>query len=349
MIFSNLKLLPTESPTYEAVTSYLVPTAIPLLLFRANVARIMRESGSMLIAFHVAAAGSLVGSLLAGFLFQSSVDRVAEVAGIMAGSYIGGSVNFVAIQNHYRVSPDLANPLIVADNFIMAGMFGMLFLIANSAFFRRHYRHPHSLELSREQSRSLAAQHWDRKGISLLDIAKALGIAVAIAAFSIKLAALLRGSSESKWLHSLFGNPYLMITTITVLVTTLFHRRMEQINGAEELGAYFLYVFFFVIGLQADFMRVLWNVPILFGFCLLIAAVNLVVTLAVGKLLRLNLEELLLGVNATLGGPPSAVAMAIAAGWPRLVLPGLLAGLWGYIIGTFLGIAVAETLRRLLP
>jgi uncharacterized membrane protein len=30
-----------------------------------------------------------------------------------------------------------------------------------------------------------------------------------------------------------------------------------------------------------------------------------------------------------------------------LVLPGVLAAIWGYIIGTFVGIAVAETLLRM--
>jgi len=86
---------------------------------------------------------------------------------------------------------------------------------------------------------------------------------------------------------------------------------------------------------------------VLFSFCLVMAATNLVFTLGVGRLLRLNLEELLLGVNATLGGPPSAAAMAISKGWSALVLPGVLAGLWGYIIGTFIGILVTETLRRI--
>ena len=78
------------------------------------------------------------------------------------------------------------------------------------------------------------------------------------------------------------------------------------------------------------------------------ALTNLVFTLGVGKLLRQNLEELLLSVNATIGGPPSAATMAISRGWSKLVLPGLLAGIWGYIIGTFVGVAVTESVRRWL-
>jgi len=103
-----------------------------------------------------------------------------------------------------------------------------------------------------------------------------------------------------------------------------------------------------VIGLPADLWQVIRSVPMMFVFCLIIAVVNLAVTLLLGKMLKLNLEELLLCVNATIGGPPTAAAMAIARGWPRLVLPALLVGLWGYVIGTFLGIVVTETLRRWL-
>jgi uncharacterized membrane protein len=110
---------------------------------------------------------------------------------------------------------------------------------------------------------------------------------------------------------------------------------------------YLLYLFFFVIGLKADLVAVVRNVPVLFAFCLVMAVTNLVFTLAVGKLLRLNLEELVLSVNATLGGAPSAAAMAISRGWSNLILPGLLAGIWGYVIGTFVAIVVAETLIKL--
>ena len=53
--------------------------------------------------------------------------------------------------------------------------------------------------------------------------------------------------------------------------------------------------------------------------------------------------ELAVAVNATLGGPPSAAAMAISAGWTRLVLPALLMGLLGYAVGTPLGIALHPT------
>jgi len=42
-----------------------------------------------------------------------------------------------------------------------------------------------------------------------------------------------------------------------------------------------------------------------------------------------------------------AHALPISKGWSAFVLPGMLAGLWGYIIATFVGILVAEIHMRI--
>lgn len=347
MALSNTKLMPGAAAAYDLVEDFLVPAAIPLLLFQANLLRIIRETGPMFLAFHIASIGTVLGGFLAAFLFRGSFESLPEVTGIMTGSYIGGGVNFVAIKNSYQVSEQLTNPLLVADNFIMAGMFAALLVIAGSKFFRRLYPHPHSLQGDREDVARLAAKHWRRKEVSLLDLAQALAVAFVIAAVSIQLTGWIKTRVDSRIIQSLFANSFVLITFLTVGLSTIGHRWLERIQGADEIGMYLLYLFFFVIGLKADLLAVITNVPVLFGFCSVMALTNLLFTLTAGKLLKLNLEELLLSVNASLGGAPSAAAMAISRGWSHLVLPGLLAGIWGYVIGTFVGVLVTEALLKL--
>lgn len=45
MILSNARIMPSDAPIYDVVDGYLVPAAIPLLLFRANLRRIWNSSG----------------------------------------------------------------------------------------------------------------------------------------------------------------------------------------------------------------------------------------------------------------------------------------------------------------
>ncbi len=64
----------------------------------------------------------------------------------------------------------------------------------------------------------------------------------------------------------------------------------------------------------------------------------MIISLVLGKLFNFSLEEILLCSNANIGGPTTAAAMAIAKGWNKLIGPIVLAGIFGYIIGNYLGI-----------
>jgi len=356
MVLSNTRIVPAASPAYDFVTDWLVPLAIPLLLFRANLREIIRTGGRLFLIFHLSSTGTLIGTILAVWLLRRAIPSpdLEHAAGMMAASYIGGGVNFMAMKASYQVSEAVANPLIVADNFVMAGMFVVLLAFGASRWFRTRYPHPHTLDADTAAAGNLAAQHWQRKGIALLDVARAFAFAFAVLALAGLLGRLTRAAfgdvsgrgAGLQMLQVLCTNKFVLITTVTLTAATLFARPLAKVNGPEEFGAYLLAVFLFTLGLPADLVSVLTQAPMFFVFCAIIAVVNLAFTLAVGKLLRLNLEELLLVVNANLGGAPSAAAMAIGAGWPRLVLPALLVGIWGYVIGTPIGVMVVELLKR---
>ena len=64
IVLANLRIIPTSAPAYDAVWNYLVPVAIPLLLFEADLKRIVRESGPTLIAFVVGSAAVVVGVVI---------------------------------------------------------------------------------------------------------------------------------------------------------------------------------------------------------------------------------------------------------------------------------------------
>ena len=348
--FSNLKIMPLQSPSYDVVWTYVVPLCIPLLLFRANIFKIVKTTGSMFGAFNLSALGTLLGALTAAFVFRTTVPHIAKLSGIMTASYIGGGVNFFAVQATFKAPEELTNALLVSDNVIMTIMFLVLVSLTSFKFFRKHYPMPHQLEVEKSGNADTlqAASFWKRKEISLLDIAKALGIAIFIAALAAKLSELIRLAPLPGIALDIISNQFLLITTLSVAAATLFHKQLENISGADELGTYLIYIFFFTIGLPADIWLIIQRAPILFLYCVVIGGINFLVTFGFGKLFRMKLEDLSLSVSANLGGPMSAVAMAIAKGWKALVLPGMLVGLWGYVIGTYLGIIVGNILLAIM-
>lgn len=357
MILSNLRLAPASSPVYDFVGDWLVPLAIPLLLFRANLGEIIRNGGRMFVVFHMSAIGTVLGTAAAVLALKGTIGspQIEHAAGMMAGSYMGGSVNFSAVKNSYDVSEaTVANPLIVADNFVMVGMFVILLSIGASSWFRKRYPHPFSHDADVESARSLAAEHWKRKEISLLDVARGFAFAFAALAVSEILRRLITGGLGStadaslmmQMIGNLVTNKFVIITLVSLTMATFFAKPMAKVNGPEEFGTYLLSVFLLTLGFPADLVTVFRDAPMFFVFCGMIALINLAFTLMIGRLFRCNLEELLVAVNANLGGAPSAAAMAVSAGWPKLVLPGILVGVWGYVIGTPVGIMFIEVLLR---
>lgn len=353
MALSNTGVMPAEAPAYDFVSTWLVPLALPLLLFRADFRQIARSTGRLMISFHIATAGSLIGAVAGWGALRNLAPDMAKAAGIMAASYTGGMVNFVAVSESTGATGSLTTALIVADNLVMAGAFLVMLWIAASRFFLQRFPHPHTAEAAVGGAISAGA-HRGRKGVSLLDVATCLSVSAGVVAVAMLAKRTLEGAwpvtANAHWLEAtgraMLTNRFVLVTTVSLITATILARPLARVNGADELGGFMLYLFLFNIGLPADLRAVAAGGPVLFLLCTIIAVANIAVTLLLGRLFRLPLEELTISMNATLGGPATAAAMAISKDWPRLVLPGLLAGLWGYCIGTPLGLLIVAVLER---
>ena len=115
-------------------------------------------------------------------------------------------------------------------------------------------------------------------------------------------------------------------------------------HGAQELGTWLIYLFYFAIGVPASIPLILRNAPLLLVFCLIVVAVNMLFCFVGGKMLHYSLEDVIIASNANIGGPTTAAGMAISQGWYKLVGPAMLVGTLGYVIGTYLGIIVGSLL-----
>ena len=333
IVLANLRIIPTKAPAYDVVWDYLVPIAIPLLLFEADLKRIVRESGPTLIAFIIGSAAVVAGSITGVFLLDLGANE-AELAGIFTGTYIGGGLNFAAVAEATGMQGSgVLAAAYAADNVITNLHFLLIIFIPGIAWMAKRYPTHHMENADRFDVTSDSIPHR----IANLDVAGLLT--------SLALAFLLAASGS--WLAGLFGRPefsILVITALTLAVATLLPGQVKKLSGHREAGNTMMFVFLASVGASCDIWELIELAPVLFVFASIIIAVHLVILFAVGWLLRLGLAELGVASAGCIGGPSSAPALASAKGWRDLLIPGVLAGSFGYAIGSFIGFTVTRFL-----
>ena len=349
LILSNLKIIPTEAPVYDAVWDYVVPLAVPMLLFNADIKKIGRDSGRVLIIYLFSSIGTVLGGFIAYFALKNAIPVLNDIVPMFVGTYTGGSVNFVAMSQQYKVPGATVSAALVADNLLMALYFFSLMALPTMAVIKKHYKMPlvnaleQQSESDMEANKTMAAKYWGAKEISLKDIAFTVALSFVIVAVSDKLATLFgdlfKGEGAvSAILGGLLGNKYLLMTTITMIIASAFPKQISSIRGSQEIGTFLIYLFFAVIGAPASIGLILRESPLLLVFALIVVLINLVVSLIFGKLFKFNIEEIIIASNANVGGPTTAAAMAVSKGWTELIVPALLVGTLGYVIGNYYGI-----------
>ena len=350
LVLVNLRVIPTAASVFDdMVWGYAVPMAIPLLLLKTNIKRIWTETHRLLAIFLIGSVGTICGVLAAYMLLSPFVPSLAQAAAMMTGSYIGGGVNFTALADAFHADSSLTSATTVADNLNMAIYFLVLIAFARNAFLRRHYPHPYSDQAGGDKETTQAASYWKQKPISLRDIAIDLAYTVLVVTISRALgrwclAMIPQGGWFLSMLRTFFGSQYIWITTISMLFATFCSPQAERMSGAEEIGTYLIYLFFFAIGVPASIGTILRSAPLMLLFCLIIVLVNMLFCLIGGKLIGSSLEEILLASNANIGGPTTAAGMAISQGWTKLITPCMLVGTFGYVIGTYAGVIVGTLL-----
>ncbi|MDD4084742.1 MAG: DUF819 family protein [Acidaminococcaceae bacterium] len=355
MILSNLRIIPVDAPAYDFVWGYVVPLAIPMLLLKADIRKIWKDSGRLLVIFLIGGFGTIAGAFLAYYLLAGQIKDLHIAAAMMVGTYTGGSVNLVAMADAFKADGVLVSTSVVADNLLMALYFFVLIAIPSIKFFYNHFRHPIMDEMEKQKARGEsgggAASYWTAKPVSLKDIAFAFAVAFVIVAVSTDFAKLMaalipKGNFFLDLMNGLFGNKYLIITTLTMCLATFLPGFTGNIAGAQEIGTFLIHIFFTVIGVPASVYLIVTQAPLLLVFCGIIVAMNMVFSYVFGKMFNFTLEEITIASNANIGGPTTAAALAIAKGWEELVVPALLVGTFGYVIGNYYGLFVGTFLSR---
>ena len=327
---ANLGLIPHQAVAYDFIFTYFVPVLIPLFLFRPDLRRMLFEPTRMTGAFFLASAGTVAGVTVVVLLCDlgslgmaapiEAGSREAAVAGLFTSTYVGGSVNYAALGELTGLNKDASffSAATAADNLFSAVYLALLALLPGWAWLGRRFV-PH-----------VAAKTADERAeppITAMSLCLSLAVSLVIVASGDALVAAFAAP----------GWRYVLITCLALLLATGAPGLARRLAGSFELGVALSFVFFAAIAAGANLGAMVDVAPLLMVLVLTLLAVHALVVFGLGAVLKLSLPELIIASNAAVLGATTAPALAAAKGWRDLVTPGVLVGVLGYALGTFLG------------
>ena len=333
-VVANLGLIPSASnsiPLYDGIFTYLAPISIFYLLLGVNLNSIKKAGAPMIILFLIGSLATTLGVLIAWYLI-SPQDILGEdgkiIAGMLTGTYTGGSVNFnaVALEYDFQERGILYAGTIAVDNVITT--LWIIVTLSFPAILRTFWKD----KKVQTATPTLAAEDKEHLNFHSLIWLLFLGI------FAYYI---------SELITNFFPQIPSILTLSTIGILLAQTRFVQGLKGNHFLGLYLVYLFLAVIGAYCEISSVIELKEV--GLTLLIFAsiavfLHGILVILLGSFIYRDWEMISIVSQANIGGGTTAIALAETFDRNELILPAILVGTLGNALGTYLGFLVVYLL-----
>ena len=333
-IVANFRLIPSASnsiPLYDVIFKYLAPIAIFFLLLDANLKSIKKAGGPMIGLFLLGSLGTVLGILGAWVMISPQEllgDDGAILAGMLTGTYTGGSVNFnaVALAYNFQEKGVLYAGTIAVDNVVTA--IWVVVTIALPLFLRRFFK-DRKLSVPESQKENEQNDAMDLPTFAWL-------LLMGLGSFLI-----------AELISDIFPAVPSIITLSTLGIILAQTPFVAKLRGGQTLGLYLVYIFLAVIGAYCEIGAVIALKDVgltLFLFTMVAVLLHGILIVVLGGLIYRDWDMVAIASQANVGGGTSAIALAETFDRKELILPAILIGTLGNALGTYLGFLVVSLL-----
>lgn len=266
--------------------------------------------------------------------------------GALAGSWIGGTANMVAIQGALGINDSAMGYTLLVDNVNYSIWVIMLLATVPYAYiFNRWTKSDTTLIDSIGETLSQADDNARTK-METSDLCLLIGAGILVSALSSWLASIL-----SPMLVETFGkSDFYSANTVTIVLATVAGvlcalTPLGKVPGSSPVSMTMLYVIICLIASRASFKE-LTDAPYYLFAGFVILAIHAVLLALLAKIFKLDLFTCAVASLANIGAV--AAAPIIAAAYKETLVPvGVLMALMGYVLGTFGGLTVAKMLSMI--
>jgi uncharacterized membrane protein len=337
-----------SSKIYYISSRFLLPASLVLLTLSIDLKGIFNLGSKALILFLTATFGVIIGGPLAIVFFKFvAPDILVQVEGTalwkglstVAGSWIGGGANQLAMKEQWEVSDSLFSIMAVVDVLVAEVWMAFLLLgVAKSDAIDKWLKADTSSITALKNKMEKFTLETARIP-SFNDLILLLGIAFGVTSLGHIVGENLGSYITNKVPFLVdfgLGSPFfwLIITATTIGIFLSFTKAKNYEGaGASKIGTVFIYILVASIGMKMNLVAIVENSSLFaIGFVWMLIHAGLLIIVA--KIIKAPYFFLAVGSKANIGGAASAPIIA-GAFHPSLAPVGVLLAVLGYAIGTY--------------
>jgi uncharacterized membrane protein len=338
-----------KSQLYYVASRYLLPACLVLLTISVDLKAIAKLGSKAIILFFTGTLGIVIGGPIALLLVAFFFPELLGVEGpnavwrgmtTVAGSWIGGSANQVAMKEIYGAGDQMFSAMVTVDIIVANLWMAVLLIMAANAksIDAKTGADTSAIDELKAKVKSFQAEH--SRIPSLTDIMLIVAVGLGVTGFAHMFADIIAPyfiehfpESRKFSFHSKF---FWMIVFASSVGVALSFTRVRQLEGAgaSKIGSAFLYILIATIGMKMD-ITMIADQPLFFVIGAIWMLIHASLMLIVAKVIKAPLFYMAVGSQANVGGAASAPIVA-SAFHPSLAPVAVMLAVFGYTVGTYM-------------
>ena len=329
----------TFSKLQSTLMSVTVPLAIPLMLFNCDF-RLWTKALPKTIWSLVGGITAVLVAVVSGyFIFRTpEIPEFNKVAAMMTGIYTGGTMNFNALGASLGVDKTLM-AIVLAFEMVLTTPYIFFIIGGGYKVFRKILPYNDVTRRGRTDEEVASKDVENYGGMFAKEnvggMFAGLGLSVLFLAIGAGLALLITGTL----------NELVVILTITTLsIIASFFKKVRELPKTFELGMFFILIFSVIVASLFDIHSVNGGSMIIGMFVAWVMVSTAVLHLLFCRVAHVSGDLFCVSQIALLCSPPFVPPVVGAMQNKKVLISGIVIGLVGYAIGTYLGVLIAFVL-----
>lgn len=346
-----------DAATFESIQKLImnisVPLAIPLMLFNCDFKLWTRALPKTILALVGGIIAITVAVISGFFIFRNTgVNDIENVSAMMTGIYTGGTMNFNALGAALGVDP---TTITLVLTFQMLITFPLIMFITGGGYrlFRKILPFPDESTSISKLGSNIEDHGIENYGMMLnkkvfpktmLGLLLSIGFLAVGAGLSLLFYNLGIVGDQETGTGKL--NELVIILTITTLsIIASFSKKIRELPKTFELGMIFILIFSIAVASQFNPYSIDMSAISLGLFVLYIMLVSVIIHIIFCRFSKINGDLYTVAQVGLFCSPPFIPPVVGAMGNKKVLISGIVIGLIGYAIGTYMGVGIAYLLK----